>query len=73
MSSIPFVQNVGAVCKEFPAYLPHELLGYETDSSIGLRLSMEIMIKMHEDAESSSKPVNKRFSNFAKQNPNFGK
>ena len=71
MSSIPFVQNVGALCEKYPAYLPHELLGYERDSGQGLRLSMEIMLKVNENQEEASKPRSKRFANFHKNNPKF--
>jgi len=41
--------NVGNVCKAIPAYLPHELLGYKTDSLPGMLLSIKILEKIIEE------------------------
>ncbi len=43
--------NVGHVCKAIPAYLPHELLGYEKDSLKGMLLTMKIVEKINEEEE----------------------
>lgn len=41
--------NVGYVCKAIPAYLPHELLGYQTTSLKGMLLTVKIVEKMNEE------------------------
>ena len=41
--------NVGYVCKAVPAYLPHELLGYPTDSLKGMLLTVKIVEKINEE------------------------
>lgn len=41
--------SVGHVCKAIPAYLPHELLGYKTDSLPGMLLSISILEKIFEE------------------------
>ncbi len=35
--------NVGATCRAIPAYLPHELLGYNKDSLMGTMLTFKIL------------------------------
>ena len=65
---------VGSICKAIPAYLPHELLGYPTDSLEGMLLTKEILIllnqKESEAIDESSKPQNvkqrSRISKFRK-------
>ena len=55
--------NVGNVCKAIPAYLPHELLGYKTDSLLGMLLSIKILEKILEE---ENKQINDKTGQHAR-------
>jgi len=49
--------NVGYVCKAIPAYLPHELLGYQRNSLKGMLLTIKIIenINIEEEKQTNDK------------------
>ena len=60
--------NVGYVCKTIPAYLPHELLGYPSDSLPGMLLTFDIVDKIitkeNEQTSQASKGSKSRINKF---------
>lgn len=61
--------NVGRVCKAIPAYLPHELLGYETSDLRGMLLTTKIIneLQIEENAAMDKNSQTSRLRKF-KQN-----
>lgn len=60
--------NVGRVCRVFPVYLPHELLGYDKNSLKGMLLTQKITNEViSEENESVSN------TNIGKQKLRFNK
>lgn len=48
--------NVALMCKQVPAYLPHELLGFTPDNLMGTLLSVELLTKLNNmEAEANKK------------------
>ena len=61
--------NVASLCKQVPAYLPHELLGYETDSLKGTLLSSKLISRLNElEIEASNEKTQKQSSRRSKFN-----
>ncbi len=54
------------ICKAIPAYLPHELLGYERNSLNGMLLTFEIVSNLNMKEHSKSKGEKGRMSRMAK-------
>lgn len=57
-----FVMNVAMMCKQVPAYLPHELLGYPVYSLEGTLLSVELLSKINREENENSKEHNQKSS-----------
>jgi len=51
--------NVAMMCKQVPAYLPHELLGFPPDSLSGTMLSVELLTKLNIMEAEANKEHNK--------------
>ena len=54
--------NVAMMCKQVPAYLPHELLGFSPDSLMGTMLSVELLTKLNILETEASKKHNEERS-----------
>ena len=59
--------NVGHVCKQIPAYLPHELFGFDQNSLPGMLLTIDILSKVNDqEAEASSEKNVKQHNRYSK-------
>ena len=62
--------NVAKICKIIPAYLPHELLGFNKDSVPGMLLTIDLVNEIIEQENEAQDPNNKfhgsreRFNKF---------
>ncbi len=63
--------NVGQICKQIPAYLPHELFGFPADSLEGTLLTAAILTKLNRMENEAGKEHNvQRNSRMNKFNRN---
>jgi len=59
--------NVALLCKVVPAYLPHELLGFRTDSLQGTLLSIDLLTKIGNlESEANKEHNTKRSGRMSK-------